>query len=328
MSAAAQREIRDLLARGQAYAHAQDSRAAASFYAAALRAAAAAADLPAPLLAELSSAKAYLRRAAADYQAHLERAVAAAGAGPRLDEALAILLGRKPLELPPVAYPQRPSIFHFPGLPPRPFYERGEFGWVPALEAETSAIRAEASALLAEGADFRPYVEGEKDRPQRDFHGLQGDPSWTAFYLWKDGEPVAENAARCPRTAAAIRRVPLSAIGSRTPSVFFSLLRPGAHIPPHHGMLNSRLICHLPLIVPPGGWLRVGAEKRNWEEGRLLIFDDSVEHEALNPAETLRVVLIFDIWRPELSAADRRGIAAIFDAIDGYSPNAAPQQDA
>ena len=321
--AEAERAIRDLLARGEDFARAGDSRAAASFFAAALRAAAAAGPLPAPLAAELRGAEAYLSEAAAAYQAHLERAVAAAGGGPRLDEALAILLGRKPLHLPPVPYPQRPSIFHFPGLPQRPFYEREAFDWVPALEGATDAIRGEVEALLAEGADFRPYVEQEKDRPERDFHGLQGDPSWTAYYLWKDGAPLGENQERCPRTAEAIRQVPLSAIGARTPSVFFSLLRPGAHIPPHHGMLNSRLICHLPLIVPPGGWLRVGSERRAWEEGRLLIFDDSIEHEAMNPADRLRVVLIFDIWRPELSEGERRGIAAIFDAIDAFGKGGA-----
>ncbi|HEX8222360.1 MAG TPA: aspartyl/asparaginyl beta-hydroxylase domain-containing protein [Allosphingosinicella sp.] len=330
--AEAERDIRDLLARGRDYAGTGDSRAAASFFAAALRAAAAAAaaagPLAPPLQAELDGARAYLREAAAAYQAHLERSVAGAGAGPRLDEALAMLLGRKPLHLPSVAYPQRPSLFHFPGLPQRPFYEREEFDWVHAIEAATPPIRDEVEALLARGADFRPYVEGEKDRPQADFHGLQGDPSWTAFYLWKNGSLVEENAALCPRTAEAVRRVPLSAVGSRTPSVFFSLLRPGAHIPPHHGMLNSRLICHLPLIVPPGGWLRVGGETRHWQEGRLLVFDDSIEHEARNPADALRVVLIFDIWRPELSGAERRGVSAIFDAIDAYSPNAAPQQGA
>lgn len=328
VAGAAEREIRHLLARGQGCAQADDARAAASFFAAALRAAGAAGDLSASLLAELRSTEAYLRQAAADYQVHLERAVAGAAAGPRLDEALAILLGRRSLQLAPVPYPQQPSIFHFPGLPHRAFYEREAFEWVPALEAATAAIRGEAEALLAEGADFRPYVEGEKNRPQRDFHGLQGDPSWTAFYLWKNGAFVEENAARCPRTVEAMRQVPLSAIGSRTPSVLFSLLRPGAHIPPHHGMLNARLICHLPLIVPTGGWLRVGGETRAWEEGRLVIFDDSVQHEARNPADRLRIVLLFDIWRPELSAAERRGVSAIFDAIDAYSGPAAPQQDA
>lgn len=328
MAGAAEREIAELLVRGRAFARANDTRAAASFFAAAVRAAGGASGLSPDLVAGIRFAQSYLRDAAARYQAHLERVVADADAGPRLDSALAILLGRQPLRLPPVPYPQRPSVFHLPGLPQRPFYERELFSWAPTLESATAAIRAEAKALLAEGADFRPYVEQEKNRPERDFHGLQGDPSWTAFYLWKDGSLLDSNAARCPRTVEAIRKVPLSAIGARTPSVFFSLLRPGAHIPPHHGMLNSRLICHLPLIVPPGGWLRVGAETRHWQEGRLLVFDDSVEHEAMNPAGSLRVVLIFDIWRPELSEAEQRGISAIFEAIDAYSPSAAAQQGA
>jgi aspartyl/asparaginyl beta-hydroxylase (cupin superfamily) len=89
-------------------------------------------------------------------------------------------------------------------------------------------------------------------------------------------------------------------------------------------MLNGRLICHLPLIVPAGCWLRVGNETREWEEGRLLIFDDSIEHEAMNPTSELRIILLFDIWRPELSEAERRGVSAIFEAIDGYGKAPAP----
>ena len=85
-------------------------------------------------------------------------------------------------------------------------------------------------------------------------------------------------------------------------------------------MLNSRLICHLPIIVPPGCWLRVGNETREWEEGKLLIFDDSMEHEAKNPTGELRIILLFDIWRPELTAAKSAEISAIFDAIDSFQP--------
>ena len=110
----------------------------------------------------------------------------------------------------------------------------------------------------------------------------------------------------------------MSNIGARTPAVLFSKLEPGAHIPPHHGMLNCRLICHLPLIVPDGCWLRVGNETREWQEGKLLIFDDSIEHEAKNPSGEMRIILLFDIWRPELSEAERQGISAIFDAIDTF----------
>ena len=84
-------------------------------------------------------------------------------------------------------------------------------------------------------------------------------------------------------------------------------------------MLNSRLICHLPIIVPLKR-CAVGNETREWEEGKLLIFDDSMEQdEKKNPTGELRIILLFDIWRPELTA-ERQGISAIFDAIDSFQP--------
>jgi aspartyl/asparaginyl beta-hydroxylase (cupin superfamily) len=84
-------------------------------------------------------------------------------------------------------------------------------------------------------------------------------------------------------------------------------------------MLNARLICHLPLVVPPGCGFRVASEVREWREGELLVFDDSVEHEAWNGGTSDRIILIFDIWRPELSAEERRAVTAMFEAIDSYA---------
>ena len=311
------KNIPALLMRGELHARGEDRRAATSFFQAALGAARAAGQLPPALAAQLDRAADYVRDSGQDYQTHLERSLAERGgdptaAGPRFAEALDILVGRKSIQL------QQPSIFYFPGLPQKAFYDAADFEWASEIEAATPAIRAEAAALLAEGAEFRPYVEQEKNRPRRDFHGMHGDPSWGAFHLWQDGAPVADNAARCPRTMAALERVPMTRMGRRTPAALFSLLRPGARIPPHHGMLNTRLICHLPLIVPPGCWLRVGNDRRSWEEGRLMIFDDSLEHEAMNPSDALRVVLLFDIWRPELDEAERRAVAAMFETIDAY----------
>ncbi|MDQ4087580.1 MAG: aspartyl/asparaginyl beta-hydroxylase domain-containing protein [Pseudomonadota bacterium] len=315
--AAEPNNVAALLMRGDAYNRAQDRRAAVAFYQAALAAAAQSPHLPPALRAELERAAAFVREAGASYQAHLERGLAERNvrpdeAGKRFREALDILFGHKQVHL------QQPSIFYFPGLPQIQFYEREQFEWAADLEAATPAIQAELEALLREGAEFRPYMEQEKDRPFRDFHGMVGDPSWSAFYLWQNGEPVEENAARCPETVAALERVPMTRMGARTPSVLFSLLRPGAHIPSHHGMLNTRLICHLPLIVPAGCWLRVGNETRYWEEGKLLIFDDSIAHEARNPTGRPRIILLFDIWRPELDDAERKAVAAIFEAIDAY----------
>ena len=313
MSTAAGTDLQALLQRGDDYAARGDTRAAISFYQAALKGSRTSfAD--AATMDRLRQAQSYIQEQARAFEAAIDEAVAAATpadetAKTRLNHALEMLKGRRQV------YLQQPSVLYYPYLSQRQFFERDEFDWVPELEAEALRIREELDALLGE-ADFRPYVEADPDRPYRDFHGLNEDPSWSALYLWRDGEPVEENARRCPRTMAALEKVPMTSIGSRTPAVLFSRLEPGAHIPPHGGMLNCRLICHLPLIVPRGCWLRVGNETREWEEGKLLIFDDSFEHEAKNPSGELRIILLFDIWRPELSKEECSAISAIFAAID------------
>lgn len=307
-----------LVRKGDCRLRAGDERAAVSFYQAARRVAVAA-PLSPDLAAEMARVEALLARSGGNFRHHLEAWLAAAGLGPetvgdRFGDALAILFGEKEVRL----GLQQPSSFYFPGLPQRAYYEREEFAWLAALEAATGAIREELHRVLAGEAGFKPYVEPERNRPHHDFHGLLGNPRWSAFYLVEDGAVNETNAARCPRTMAALAGVPLCRMPGRTPSVHFSLLRPGTRIPPHTGMLNTRLICHLPLIVPPGCALRVGGETRIWEDGKALIFDDSIEHEAWNDSGETRVILLLDIWRPELTQAEREAVTAMFAAIDAY----------
>ncbi|MGE5563439.1 MAG: aspartyl/asparaginyl beta-hydroxylase domain-containing protein [Bacillota bacterium] len=317
MSTAPQQgSVEALLDRADDYAARGDPKAAMSFYQSALKSAQGGHVDP-RTLERLRAAQAFIQQRAGEFQQSLERALsdfepADAAARIRLTHALDMLKGERPI------YVQQPAVLYYPYLAQRQFFEREEFDWVPELEAATPAIREELLALLDGGADFRPYVEDHADRPAKQFHHLNNDPSWTALYLWRDGRLVPEVAERCPRTVEALEKVPLSNIGQRTPAALFSRLEPGAHIPPHSGMLNCRLICHLPLIVPQGCWFRVGNETREWEEGKLLIFDDSMEHEAKNPTGELRIILLFDIWRPELTATERSAISAIFDAIDNF----------
>lgn len=308
--------IETLLAEGDGYAARDDVKAAVSFYQAALKAAQSRTIDPATH-ARLGAAAAYIREQAEAYKSSIRSVLdgrpAMPGRTDRLRHAVEILTGEREL------FVQGPSVLYFPYLAQRQFFEREEFDWVPALEAQAPAIKAELEALIRDGADFQPYVEDDPDRPRREFHGLHGDASWTALYLWKNGKPVEAIASRCPATMAALGQVPMSAIGAQTPSVLFSKLTPGAHIPPHRGMLNCRLIGHLPLIVPDGCWLRVGNETRQWEEGKLLIFDDSFEHEARNESAETRIVLLFDLWRPELTDDEKAGISAIFDTIARFT---------
>ena len=305
-----------LVMHGELHSRDGDDRAAANWYDRALDAAARIPGLPADLVERLNRAAAERAAIAGRFTAAMEAALTAAGvdpeqAGERFAESLAIVSGSAQPML------QQPTSFYFPGLPQRAFYDRADFAWVPALEAAMPAIRAEAQAVLATRAGVAPYVEAPKDRPAK-AHSLLNDSRWSAFHLVQGGAPVAANAARCPATMAALQSLPIPVIAGRSPMVLFSILAPGTHIEPHHGMLNTRLICHLPLIVPPACRLRVGNHQRRVEAGKMLIFDDSIEHEAWNDSGEMRVILLFEIWRPELTASERAGLTAIFESISVY----------
>ncbi len=316
------RNLRALIMKGDARQAGGDEAAAASFYNMVLKLAPQLGELPADLRADLVRVEQAATAFSAGSRRRLEEYLAGAGLGPeaqsaRFRESLAILLEEKQV------YYQQPSAYYFPGLPQRQYYEREEFDWAPAVEAAAGDMLAELHAALAGDVPFRPYLQARADRPSYDFHGLLDNPDWSTLYLWENGGPVEENVARFPKTFAAMQHVPLPHITTRAPSILFSLLRPGARIEAHNGMINTRLICHLPLIVPHNCGFRVGNEVREWQVGKLLIFDDTIEHEAWNDSGEDRVILIFDVWRPELTADERRAVAAIFEAIDARGPSQA-----
>jgi len=313
-----------LILRGDLFTMAGDERAAVSWYQAALDQAPRAGKLSPDLLARLRGAEAAAKRAAASFQRRMEDALATAGvggaaAGPRFGEALAILSGEATVQL------QQPTSFYYPGLPQQSFFETADLPWVAALEAAAPAMRAELEAILAdEGAEIAPYVVADPNRPAKR-HVLMGDPKWSALHLYRSGEIVAVNADRCPATMAALARAPIPHIAGRSPMALFSVLSPGTHIPPHHGMINTRLICHIPLVVPDGCRLRVGNHTRAVEQDRALLFDDTIEHEAWNDGDSTRVVLLFEVWRPELSDIERASLTTLFETISLYQPAAEDQ---
>ncbi len=316
--AADPRNVAALVLRADCFAAMGDTRSAASFYLMAIRAAPPPAKLAADLLAELRRAQQMCQQYAQEYKDHLEQGLADRGfdrdrSSPRFAESLDIVLGKRQI------FVQQPRYYYFPGLPQIQFYQREQFPWLDEVEAATDEIRAELLEVLKEPEAFAPYVQGDANRPRKEQMGLLNNPSWSAFYLWKNGEVVPDNAARCPRTLHAIRNAPLAKVPGRSPSVLFSLLKPGAHIPPHTGLVNTRLVCHLPLIVPGKCRFRVGNEQREWQQGKSWAFDDTIEHEAWNNSDQTRVILLFDIWRPELTEEERSLVVSLFEAIDAHS---------
>jgi aspartyl/asparaginyl beta-hydroxylase (cupin superfamily) len=195
--------------------------------------------------------------------------------------------------------------------------------WIERAEAATETIRAELRAVLAESdAGFIPYVQKSdaEAAPGSVWEPLNRKTRWGAYFLFNQGERVAKHCAACPATAALLDSLPLVRIPGRGPTAFFSRLLPGTRIPAHHGATNTRVIVHLPLIVPPGCALRVGNDTRAWQPGRILAFDDTIEHEAWNDSDAERVVLIFDVWNPLLSADERRYVAAMTAALAEFYP--------
>jgi aspartate beta-hydroxylase len=95
---------------------------------------------------------------------------------------------------------------------------------------------------------------------------------------------------------------------------------PGTHLLPHRGVTNARLVAHLPLIVPEECALRVGGELHHWQEGRVVVFDDTYEHEAWNRSTRNRVVMIFDIWNPYLTEVERLAIAELIPQMGAVQP--------
>jgi len=250
-------------------------------------------------------------------EARLAGATAAAEAAATPDEAARIVRFRSNALRRTRVYHSDPTHFHFPGLAEREFHDRAAFPWLGELEAATDTITAELEAVMAaERAELVPYIQYAAHEPLQQWRPLNQSRDWTAIHLWRNGAQVPANARHCPQTMALLDRFGQPRIAGCSPNAMFSLLAPHTAIPPHVGVSNARLVCHLPLVVPAGCWFRVGAERREWRRGQAWVFDDTIEHEAMNPSDDLRIVFIFDLWHPDLGAAERDAVAALI-AADG-----------
>ncbi|MBV8907881.1 MAG: aspartyl/asparaginyl beta-hydroxylase domain-containing protein [Sphingomonas sp.] len=229
----------------------------------------------------------------------------------RLSAAIDVMLGRRRV------FANECFGMHYPFLPADEYFDREHFPWLEELEAQTGVIRAEALALMAsDDSGMSPYVAMPAGTPENKWTGLNNNAAWSALHLWKDGARVEEACARAPLTTKIVEKLPLSGIPGRTPTVFFSILQAGKHIPPHTGVTNTRAIIHLPLIVPEGCAFRVGGETREWRQGEAFAFDDTIEHEAWNKSDQDRAVLILDCWNPHLSEHEREMICRMFTVAD------------
>lgn len=308
-----------LLSKGAVIEKLEGARRAAKIYENALKLAPAEDEILPNLKAPVARAREIVARTKVDCEAFLRErlgGVEAAGgelARGRLDEALGVYAGTK------TPRRQEPLLLHYPRLPAIPFYPREMFPWLPELEAATGAIREELEAALAQRMDqFKPYIAFPKDLPANQWEELNHSERWSSLFLWKDGARQDAVCEACPKTAALLEQLPLARQEDFAPTAMFSALDARTHIPPHTGSTNVRLLCHLPLILPGPARFRVGNETREWKMGQAWVFDDTIDHEAWNDADSLRVILIIDVWNPFLEPGERDLITAMMRARNEF----------
>ena len=314
------RHLSALLQKGTLIGARGDMRNAARIYRHALETIPPGAAVPAAVSGMVSRAREVVRLDDAALAAAIESRLAGirdehgGGRFKRVDRCIEILTGQSK------RYQPDPTFMYFPQIPAVEFFERADFPWLDAVEAATEAIRAElTTVLVADRAGLEPYIAyPEKGLPLDQWKELNQSRRWSAYFLWNQSVPNSEHLARCPLTAAVLAKAPQCEVPGRGPTAFFSILEPNTQIPPHTGVTNTRLTVHLPLIVPPNCGFRVGGETREWVPGHAWVFDDTIEHEAWNRSDVPRAILIFDIWNPFLSAAERDLIRAATDVVVTY----------
>ncbi|XP_037829267.1 aspartyl/asparaginyl beta-hydroxylase [Kryptolebias marmoratus] len=196
------------------------------------------------------------------------------------------------------------SLYNVDGLKAQPWWTPKETGYsdlVKMLERNWKTIRDEALAVMdRDSGRFVPEEENLREK---------GD--WGQYTLWQQGRKVGTACQGVPKTCALMDRFP-EATGCKRGQIKFSVMQPGTHVWPHTGPTNCRLRMHLGLVVPkPGCRIRCTDQTREWDEGKVLIFDDSFEHEVWQEASSYRLIFIVDVWHPELTQYQRQTLSPI-----------------
>ena len=320
------RYVLALLQKGDLLERLGKPKAAALVYEGALASAARSGPVPQQLGPALARARDVVLAHCRDMEAFLDQEIAsvvsqhAAVEQQRFIGCRDILLGKRR------AYASEPKSMLFPYLPAIEFFSREHTPWLHILEEATEDIAAEALSVLDnDRSGFAPYVDFPPGTPVDQWGPLNHSMDWSTYSLWHDGVPLENHVAKCPKTAAVLGRLPLCDVPGFAPGAYFSVLKPHTRLPAHTGTTNTRSIVHLPLIIPERCEFRVGSRVRPWVKGKAWVFDDTIDHEAWNDSDATRVILIFDIWNPLLTAAERDMVRALTLAVGRYYGADAPQ---
>lgn len=168
------------------------------------------------------------------------------------------------------------------------YFETNQFEWAKNIEDNFALIEKEMNYFLESNASsFEPYFATEMMNQPNKWQTI-------GFAFW--GLRDKKNCEKCPETLKLFSKIPGFV------SLSISKMEPHSEIKPHFGDTDAIYRCHLPLRVPgklPDIGFHVGYEQRNWEKGKLMIFNDAAYHKAWNHTDQPRIILMIDIIRPE-----------------------------
>jgi len=183
-----------------------------------------------------------------------------------------------------------PTIKKYSRIGDGPVLDNKHFPWIDELERHTDVIRAEAESILRFEDAIPPISLISPDHKN-----LDDEQKWLSYFLWGYENKSPENCARCPETTRFVESIP----GMTT--ALFSIHKPGMRIKPHKGVTAGICVAHLGLRIPKkreNCAIRVDDQVLHWADGKVIVFDDTYQHETWNNTDEYRIILLLHIKRP------------------------------
>jgi aspartate beta-hydroxylase len=161
------------------------------------------------------------------------------------------------------------------------------------------ALRAEALAIARRLGSVPRFHEIMPE--QADISNNDGR-DWRLFIAKAYGVEASPNLSLCPELVSLLDAAP------EVLSASFSYLAPGKHVPRHRGPFGGVLRFHLTLDTPrdahgrPAAVLEIDGIEHRMGDGDWLLWDDTFPHAVWNEGDTVRTVLLLDVWRPSMPA--------------------------
>ncbi len=203
---------------------------------------------------------------------------------------------------------------YVPGLSITPFWKEQDFDWAGYLESKYPEIRKEFDNVNADMNKLKEEGNNIWAGALTEDASSYGE-GWKTLVLMNRGRWDPVNVNLFPKTAKAIHESGIPAT-----EVFFASMSGPSEIKKHTDFTNFVLTSHLAVDIPYSGQAKcritVGDETREWINGKVMVFDTSLIHDAINESDQMRYILMFRLWHPDLTQIERDALQFTYDCLE------------